>query len=466
MTRFRPMPQQRLIHQHLLDNPVAAIFGDMGIGKTAATLWAISDLIIDGTIKAALIVSPLRVCTLTWPNEVEKFFDFAWLRVANLRDWEGKQAWHFGTAHIYLLNYDMLPSFASQTWGLKGRKSLPVDMVVWDELTRAKNPSSKRIKALLPWRGHFKRHVGLTGTPAPNSYLDLQPQIRLLDGGERLGTSYGQFQNRYYDSDYMGYKWTIKGEWVKEAIEQKISDITLTLRREDWIDLPPVTLVDETVHLTRDLTKDYKELEKELLLEIQDTEIAAPTAAVLVQKLLQFTSGQVYDADRRVVVLHDLKIQRLREIAAKADSPLLVATQFIHECERILAEVKGAEPFDEKRMDDWNNKKIKMWVADPRSIGHGLNLQHGSNNVVWFSLTYSRELYDQFNARVIRTGQTKPTTIWRIVCPHTVDDAVAEALRVKGDTQSGLLQALTNLQTLHKVVVCPGQKPEKKRKAA
>lgn len=452
MQRFSPMPQQRLISDYQLTHPVCAIFGDMGVGKTAATLWTILQLVADGDIRGALIVAPLRVCTLTWPSEKAKWREFRDLRMANLRTEEGKRAWCFGAAHVYLLNYEQLPSFCTQHWGVKA--NFPVDMVVWDELAKAKDPASKRIKAILPFRNRFKRHVGLTGTPTPNSYLELQPQIRLLDGGERLGSNYHQYKNRYFESDWMGWKWTPR-DGAKANIEKKIADITLTLRREDWVTLPPVEVRDVTKNLPPALLKQYKELQRELLLEIEAQTVTAANAAVLVGKLLQFTSGQIYDEGRNVATVHDLKIQMLRGIAKKADSPLLVATRFIHERERIVREVEGAEEFDETRLDDWNKGKIKMWVADPRSIGHGLNLQHGSNNVVWYTLTHSQGDYDQMNCRVIRVGQTKPITIHRLLIPHTVDDAVAETLRTKEEGQAGLLRALVNIQKLSQLVICP-----------
>jgi len=449
---FVPMPQQRLITDFMMRHNQCAIFGDMGVGKTAATLHTILQLVADGDIRAALVVAPLRVCTLTWPAEARRFAEFAPLRVYNLRTEDGKFAWCHGLGHVYLLNYEQLPSFCKDHWGIN--RHMPVDMIVWDECHRAKAHNSARIKAIKPFLGKIARHVGLTGTPTPNNYLELQPQISLLDGGKRLGSNFHAYKNRWFESDYMGWKWTLRAG-AKEQIEKKIADITLTLRREDWVTLPPVEVRDVTRNLPPPLLKQYKELQKELLLEIRDQTVTAANAAVLVGKLQQFTSGQVYDENKEVVEIHDLKIQMLREVAEKSDGPLLVATKFIHERKRIVREIEGAEEFDESRMDDWNARKIRMWVADPRSVGVGLNLQLGSNHVVWYSLTHSFGDYDQFNCRVIRPGQTRPVTITRLVIPHTVDDAVAETLRTKGDGQSGLLTALVNIQKLSQLVICP-----------
>ena len=445
---YRPLPQQVLMTRHILRNPECALFVDMGLGKTGAVLHAIATLIADCDVKGVLIVAPLRVALLTWPMEVAKWDEFRWLRVADLRTNFGKMAWEHSAAHIYIINYDQLQSFCTQPWGLNRKnRELPVDMVVWDEISRAKNPRSKRIGAFLPFRPFFKRSVGLTGTPTPNGYLDLHPQIRLLDGGKRLGANFFEFQRRYFESDYMGYNWYIKPH-AKKNIEDKIVDMVLTLRAEEYMDVPPTTVHDVDIHFPPELMLVYKKFQRDLLMQIKDREIVALTMASLVNKLLQFTSGAIYDADRVVSDLHDLKMEALKKVLKKLDGPALIAYHYKHERERILREIPGAEDFSEDKLDDWNRQRIPVMIGHPASIGHGLNLQKGGRDIIWFSLTYSRELYDQFNARLVRTGQKEETNIWRLIAPRTVDDAVAEALRVKGETQSNLKQALLNVQIL------------------
>jgi hypothetical protein len=452
MIEYHPLPQQRLITQHILNNPEAAIFAGMGLGKTAATIDAIATLIADGDVNSVLIVAPLRVALLTWPGEVGRYKNFDWLRVADLRCWEGRQAWVHKAAHIYVINYEQLPALCDDDWGfslnIRGVEHLP-NMIVWDELSKAKSSSSKRIKKFLPFRQIFKRHVGLTGTPVPNSYLELHPQIRLLDGGKRLGWSHTAFRNRYFESDYMGYKWNLQ-EGAKDKIEAKIADMAISLQVEEYLNLPPIEFVDEEVKLPADVFKNYRKLEKELLIQIANKEIIALTAAALVTKLLQFTSGAIYDSEKEVAQVHNEKTKALKEIVKFSQGGVLVAYHYKHERERILREVPGAVEFSEAAMADWNAGKIKVLIGHPQSIGHGLNLQHGGNTIVWYSLTYSRELFDQFNARLWRTGQTKNVTVYRLTVPFTVDEAVAEALRVKGDQQSLLLAAIHNINTLHK----------------
>ena len=335
---------------------------------------------------------------------------------------------------------------------VKRHPSFSVEGFVVHNCSKAKSPSSKRIKAFRPHCTKFKYHVGLTGTPTPNGYLDLFAQIRLLDQGKRLGIVFSKYQQEYFESDYMGYKWTAK-KGSEEAIQKKISDMTITLRSEDYLDIPDVIVEDCCVNLPVKARKQYKELQKELLLELERGEIEAVNAAVLAGKLMQITGGAAYDLDKNWHDIHDAKLKELAKLrkARKAEGKnMLVIYYFKHELERISKMFPEAEKFTESRMDAWNRGEIPMMLANAQSIGHGLNLQEGAHHMVWFTLTYSRELYDQTNARLARTGQTEKTYISRILCNDTIDDAVAESLREKGETQSGLLLALKNLQTLNK----------------
>jgi SNF2 family DNA or RNA helicase len=453
---FKPREHQQMIVDHITSRPASMVIAGMGLGKTSSTLASIQQLLLDGAIRGALIISPLRVTNLTWGNEVAKWDTFSWLVVANLRTEEGQRHWRNKTADVYLINYEQLMTRGGEGFCkeyLLGVKSdnLPVDMVVWDEISKAKSPSSKRIKAFRPHCTKFKYHVGLTGTPTPNGYLDLFAQIRLLDQGKRLGIVFSKYQQEYFESDYMGYKWTAK-KGSEEVIQKRISDMTITLRSEDYLDIPDVIVEDCCVNLPVKARKQYKELQKELLLELERGEIEAVNAAVLAGKLMQITGGAAYDLDKNWHDIHDAKLKELAKLrkARKAEGKnMLVIYYFKHELERITKMFPEAEKFTESRMDAWNRGEIPMMLANAQSIGHGLNLQEGAHHMVWFTLTYSRELYDQTNARLARTGQTEKTYISRILCNDTIDDAVAESLREKGETQSGLLLALKNLQTLN-----------------
>ena len=443
-----PLPQQDLMTEFMLQHDVSAIFADPGLGKSRATIDAIKALKAQGKTRGVLIVAPLRVTTLTWPNEIDKW---GGLTYANLRTPQGITAWCEGSADVYLINYEMLPKFV--TGCLKGVKSpFPVDMVVWDELSKARNHASSRIKAFLPYRKKFSRHVGLTGTPTPNSVLDLFAQIRLLDGGERLGPAYFAFRNRYAESDFMGYNWTPR-PGADESIRERIKDMALVLRSQDWLDIPPVTVEDIDVVLPDDVMKQYKQMQKEMLVEIESSEITALSAASLVQKLSQFASGATYVTDddgvRTVVPIHKAKTYRLMKLHQSLDhAPMLVFTQFKHEVERIKAEIPWAQEFDESKMVQWNAGEIPMWIAHPKAMAHGLSLQGTCHHVCWFTLGYSNEDYIQGNARIARTGQKNPTTIYRLLATKTVDWAMAETLRSKEDGQSALKDALKHIKTL------------------
>tara|TARA_R110000744_G_scaffold136618_2_gene246642 strand:+ start:1601 stop:2968 length:1368 start_codon:yes stop_codon:yes gene_type:complete len=449
---FQPLKHQDIGIKWLKERNVSALFAGMGLGKSAMTLSALDDLFCDGATKGALIVAPLRVSVLTWPYEIQKWNKFKWMKVALLRTKEGMQAWKDGSADIYLLNYERIPQFCKSCLEGVNKEDMPVDTIIWDELSKAKSHSSKRINTIRKYRDLFDRHWGLTGTPRPNGIIDLFSQIRLLDGGDLLGKSFYGFRQAYLkpDNAFSQFPKWLARPGADEVVTEKLSDLSLVLRSEDWLDIPPTSVEDIEVSLPKEAAKVYKELQKEFLAELEDgKEVVAVNAAVKMNKLLQVTSGAVYDENRSVGLVHDNKIKALKKFQKDNPGPILVATAFKHEQSRILKSCKGAELFREDTLDRWVAGKIPMLVADPRSIGHGVDrLQDGGRIAVWFSPTWSRELYDQFNARLARTGQKEETRVIRIVCPGTVDDAVLESLRARGEGQDGFLAAVKNLQDL------------------
>jgi hypothetical protein len=424
-----------------------AFFCSPGMGKTAVTLEVLADRIIDGRSKGVLIVAPIRVGLITWPAQVAKWEHSSWMRCVNLRTKEGMQAWRDGSADIYLINPEMMPKLLPQMFPKEAKS--PADTLVIDELSVAKNPQSKRFKVLSKYLNHFPNRIGLTGTPVPNSYLDLFAQVRLLDDGERLGRAFTRFRDTYFAGDYMGYKFEIRSG-AKEVIDEKLADLALVMLGDDWLDLPTCSTEDIEVKLPPEAMKAYKTLEKELLLQLKSSDVVALNAATLAGKLLQITSGAVYGEDRVVNHLHDAKIEALKKLRKKhKDEPILVLTAYQHEMDRVLASIPGARRFHEKDMDEWKAGKIKTWVAQPASLSHGIDgIQVGGRIAVWMTLTWSNEAYQQTNARLVRMGQSCKTAIYRLTCPGTIDDAVAESLRAKSDTQSGLLNALKALQAL------------------
>jgi superfamily II DNA or RNA helicase len=445
---FQPFPYQIPMIEHLLANDRAALFVSPGKGKTVVTLTALDTLATCGQFRGALIVAPLRVCSITWPAQVARWAHTSWMRVANLRTPEGMEAWLDGSADIYLINSELLPNRLPQMFPKKSFVP-PVDTLVIDELSLAKNPQSKRFKALYKSLDKIPRRWGLTGTPIPNNYLDLFMQVKMLDDGKRLGKTFGHYKSDwFYPADYMGYTFKLK-TGAKEDIDRRLADLALVMVG-DSTDLPASSIIDVPVTLPTEARKQYRTLEKDLLALIDDLEVVAPSAATLCNKLLQITSGAVYDEDRRVLPVHDAKLDALRELlATHKGEPVLVLCAFRHESARILKALPQAMMFDEMLLDEWQAGRIPVWVADPRSLSHGIDgLQKSCRIAVWCSLTYSHETYVQTNARLIRTGQQAETLIYRIIAPGTIDDAVAEALRDKSDTQSGMLHAVRALQLM------------------
>lgn len=429
-------PYQQEAVDFLYTRDRAALFASMGLGKSAATLCALNQLFQDGAIRAALIVAPLRVAKLTWPNEIAKWDQFNWMKVEVINHKKPS-----GKADIYTINYEKLHKLPNLDF---------CDVVVFDELTKAKNPQSKRINEVRPL---FKNHRrwGLTGTPRPNSLLELFAQIRLLDDGKRLGASFTHFRNTYFAAtDYMEYNWEPR-EGSEDAVYRKIEDLTLTQRAQDYLDIPDTLMEDIEVVMPPDARKIYTILERDLLAKIEDDTIIAPNAAVLSNKLLQFTGGSIYDENRNTVIAHDAKMQALIDIVGTIGrEPVLIACNYKHERARIvrLLNAVDASTYEGDIEKAWNSRKIPVLVADPRSMGHGLNLQAGGRTIVWFSPTWSRELYDQFNARLARKGQEKQPRIYRIIAKDTIDEAVIETLRLRGNAQGEMLQTLINLKKL------------------
>lgn len=310
----------------------------------------------------------------------------------------------------------------------------------------------KRSKVLNRNRFLFLRATGLTGTPTPNSPLDLFNQARLMDGGEALGSVWTRFRQSYATSDYLGYKWTMN-PGASEAIYAKIQHMVLVMRAAEWMDIPHVEIQDIELSLTGQLREDYKTLQKDLILQLLNGEIVAQSAGVLVGKLRQFTSGAVYitgeETGREVRHLHDIKTEALRKLHDSWErQPTLVFIQYDHERDRILKALPWATLFDESKIKDWDDGKIPMWIAHPASVSEGLNLQKSCCKVVWFSGTYSSSEFTQGNARVARTGQTRPTTICRLLMEDTIDEAVIEATRRKIAGQNTALETLRLLAQL------------------
>lgn len=440
---------------HLRKVPNALCFVGLGIGKTAAILYRLSEMFLAGDAVAALVIAPLRVINLTWKNEIEAWSQFRWMRWANLRTEHGQRAFLNGKAHVYGINFESIHSLVDLVERRKGK--LPYDVLVIDESTKAKNPSSKRINLFRRKVPRVERNWAATGTPVPNNNRELFAQARLVDGGERLGTNYAQFLRDYfYVTTYGGFPKYEEKNGTASKLEAKLADITCTLKSSDWLNLPDQVVEDVEVHFSPDLKKRYETLEKELVIELkQGKTINVANSAALITKLLQFTSGEVYCEEGKHHPIHNLKFDALKEIVKK-ESRLLVAYIFRHEETRLREQFPEAKFFcdaknevqQQQLLKDWNAKKIKMLCAHPASVSHGLNLQHGGNAIVWITRTYSREMTEQFIARLWRRGQQDVVKVYYIHAPGTVDDAVAEALQAKASNEARLISALQMLESM------------------
>ena len=448
--KFIPFPAyQPRMNEWVENRTASALFCSPSMGKTVVTLKALETWLLQGDSRGCLIICPIRVASITWPNQIRQWDHSSWMRFAHLRTKEGMEAWHKGSAEIYLVNPEQLPKLVPLMFK---KKRIPVDTIIFDEISLAKNPASVRFKTIRPYLPLFRQRIGLTGSPASNSYLDLFAPIRLLDDGERLGKSFTRYKETYFDPDgYMGYKFKLK-PGAKERIDAKIADLALVMLGDDYLDVPTCSTIDIEVAMPPEGKEAYETLEKELLLELEKSDVVALTAAALATKLLQVTGGSVYTEDKTVHHIHDAKVKELLKLRKKhGKEPMLVLTAFRHESARVLAAIPGSRMFDEKDLGDWQRGEIHTWVADPRSLSHGIDgIQKGGRMAVWFTLTYSHETYMQSCARLVRTGQSNETIIYRLLIKDTIDWAVVEALRVKDRTQNGLLHALKALQQLHR----------------
>lgn len=419
-----------------------ALYLACGLGKTISSLTAIADLVDSISVNKVLIIAPLRVANTVWHTEAANWEHTKHLKCLIVTGSEKhRRAQLHKTADVYIINrenVEWLVNLYGKRW--------PFDAVVIDESSSFKSASSKRFKALRKTIPYTEYCWLLTGTPSPNGLMDIWSQFYLLDAGERLGRTMTAYKNRFFESDFMGYNFTLRNG-AADTIHELVSDITISLQAEDYLTLPDRIDSVVNVQMTPKHKKQYAELEKELILDLDDdSEIVAANAAVLANKLLQFSNGAMYTDDvGNWSEIHKLKIDALAEIVEDNQGEnILVAYNFKTDLERLVKKFPDAVVMDKKgeAIARWNNGEIKMLLIHPSSSAHGVNLQKGGSMFVWLGLTWSLELYQQANARLHRQGQEKPVRIVHIVTQGTIDERVLSVLADKDAVQENLLNAL------------------------
>lgn len=443
---YKPYPYQTHAERFILEHPACGLFLSMGLGKTVITLSAVKKLIEDFMVERVLVVAPLRVAATVWAEECMKWDHLRDLRAVKVlgNAAERKEALR-KSADIYIINRENV-AWLTQYF-THAHVNFPFDMVVLDELSSFKSASSARFKALRRVRPFIRRIVGLTGTPAPNGLIDLWSQVYLLDRGERLGNTLGGYRQRYFNEGRRNaqivFNWVPKPE-AEEAIYSKLSDLCVSMKAEDYLTLPPCLERMVRVSLPPEARAAYDKLERDLVLPLRDTVIAAQTAAVVTGKLLQMADGAVYDGSRKAHAVHEAKLDALEDLVEAANGqPVLVYYSFQHDLQRILEKFPKARQLSTaKDVKDWNAGRVELMLAHPDSAGHGLNLQQGGHIMVWFGLTWSLEKYQQANARLYRQGQQQPVTIYHLVAEDTMDEQVMKILAGKEKRQDALIEAV------------------------
>ena len=441
--KYKPHSYQEYAIRYIETHPISALLIDMGLGKTSITLTAIHNLLFDSfEVCKVLVIAPLRVAKNTWTDEIKKWEHLSTLTYSLIVGNENERLSALNEqTDIYIINRENVDWLVNKS-GYK----FDFDMVVIDELSSFKNHQSKRFKSLMKVRPLVKRIVGLTGTPSSNGLMDLFAEFKILDMGKRLGYFIGQYRNTYFKPDKMNgpivysYKPLPNAE---NAIYEKISDITVSMKANEYLKMPELLTSNYVVELSNSEKNQYDEMKKSLVLEITDGEITASNATSLSNKLCQLSNGAIYDDEQNIVEIHDRKLEALEDIIESMNGkPLLITYWYRHDLERIKSRFSVREIKTSEDIFDWNDGKIPVALLHPASAGHGLNLQNGGSTLVWFGLTWSLELYQQTNARLYRQGQKNTVVIQHIITKGTIDEQILKALQKKNKTQADLIDAV------------------------
>lgn len=438
--KYKAHDYQQYATDFIIEHPVSCLILDMGLGKTIITLTALWLLLFDYfEVRRILVIAPKRVAETTWPAEIKKWEHLYGMIFAVAMGTAGqrKEALLSG-ADVTIIGRDNV------SWMTKNI-FFDFDMVVIDELSSFKSPKAQRFKDLKKVRPMAKRVVGLTGTPG--NLMDLWAEIGILDMGQRLGRYIGGYRDRFFLPDkrnreiIFSYK---PREGAEEKIYELISDISISMKAVDYLNMPECINNRVTVSMSESEQALYDRMADEMILEYgEGQDIDAVNAAALSNKLQQMANGAVYDESGNVRNIHDRKLDALEDLIESANGkPLLVAYWFKHDRERILKRFPARDINTRKDIEDWNEGKIPVALIHPASAGHGLNLQEGGSTIVWFSLTWSLELYQQLNARLYRQGQKHTVIIAHLVTEGTVDEDILRVIEKKDTTQNAMIEAV------------------------
>ena len=439
--QYDPHDYQKYAIDFIETHPQAAVLLGCGLGKTSITLTALNDLMFDRfEIRKPLIIAPIRVCRNSWAAEIGKWDHLKGLTYSLvLGTKEQRLAALRQKADLYIINRENVQ------WLVEG-SGMPFDfdMIVIDEMSSFKNHRSKRFKALRNVRPFVKRIIGLTGTPCSNGLMDLWAQFHLLDKGQRLGKRIGQYRDAYFKPDWNGYTYSLL-PGADKAIYSKIADISISMKTTDYLQMPELLSVSVPIYLDEWEMERYRTMEKDMVLPYKGDDITAANAAVLCGKLVQLASGCIYTDNCDMMLVHNRKLDALEDlIEAQNGRPVLIAFWYQHERLRIMNRFESARELkNDQDIADWNAGRIPIALIQPSSAGHGLNLQDGGSTIIWYTMPWSLELYQQTNARLWRQGQNADTVvIHHLVAAGTIDENIMSVLEMKDRTQAAMMRAV------------------------
>lgn len=470
LTRDKMRHYQRRAAKFLKDNPQSGMFVDMGMGKTVSTLTALADLLAKGEIKRVLIVAPLRVVEGVWRQEARKWEHLRHLTFKMITGNEEQRLMALNSkAQIHLINVDNLRwlIYVLKHYCRRRGAEWPYDTLVIDESSMFKTAKTKRFTTVRHTVSRFERRHILTGTPAPNGIEDIWAQVYILDKGQRLRSRVGEFRSQFFDKGGFMGKETFERDNTREQVAARISDIILTLRAEDHLDLPPMIKSEEWIDLPPKARKVYDQMEREMFLELEKGTTQAAHAAVVTAKCHQIANGAIFLTDEGNETvwqkIHDAKLEALEAVVEETGCPMLVAYYFKHDLARLrkkwpkapcIAEAKGAKQLDAMQAA-WNDGKFPIMFVHPQGAGHGLNLQHGGYALTFFSLLFGHEPYRQVierigPARQVGTGRT--VLIKHILARDTVDEALLASQRFKFDNERGFIKAVRDYRDIKQIL--------------